>query len=62
MKLFCPICGKEVPDEDKEVLTAPDAKLICQVQCRSCDKVFTICEESKFLKVHSEGRPIHPEN
>jgi hypothetical protein len=62
MKMFCPLCAAAIPEEDQDVMTSPDAKLISQVQCRPCGKVFTICQETRFMKLRVEGRPIHPED
>lgn len=62
MKLFCPTCGREVPEEDRDVMRPPDRRLVSQVQCRPCGKVFTICEENEFLKVRINRQKGHPED
>jgi uncharacterized Zn finger protein len=59
--MFCPLCGKEIPEEDQDVMKPPDQKLVSQVQCRPCGKVFTICEEKQFIRVLAK-RPNHPED
>jgi endogenous inhibitor of DNA gyrase (YacG/DUF329 family) len=60
--IYCPLCGREIPEEDRDVMRPPDRKLVAQVQCRLCGKVFTICEETEFLKIRIMGKKNHPEN
>lgn len=62
MQLYCPLCRQEIPPEDKDVLESPDGQLVAQARCRSCGKVFTICEERQFLKICGPSQRSHPED
>lgn len=62
MMIRCPLCGREIPEEDRDVMRPSDRMLVAQVQCRPCGKVFTICEERELLKVRIIGKKKHPEN
>jgi len=58
----CPICGVVVPSEDCDIVNPPGEMLVAQLLCRSCGRVFTICEEKNLLIVKRFDRPRHPEN
>lgn len=62
MTIRCPLCGREIPEEDRDIASSPGQDLVAQVLCRPCGKTFTICEEKGFLEVRRRGKSIHPEN
>jgi len=61
-RMYCPLCTSEIPVEDKEIASPEGERLVAQVQCRGCQKAFTICEEEKLLRLREFGKPVHPED